>query len=121
MKIPLMPYFVGVPAQTAAFYGRRNSVVWLSSELQSASTHSLLLYGSEAIGKTSFLYHVQLILRDDGFLPVYFALGERPLNQLLNDLAQQILEQTGLDLPLPESSNAFRSHFLPDVQRHQVG
>ena len=117
MKIPLMPYVVGVPVQTAVFHGRQDVVAWLLSELKNSSTHSLLLHGSRAIGKTSLLLHLQSLLTDNGYASVYFELKERPLHHLLDDLAQQILEQADLDLSLPESANGFRSQFLPEVQR----
>ena len=117
MDSPLIPYTIGVPVKTADFYGRENTVAWIKSELKNASTHSLLLYGSRAIGKTSLLLQLQTILTANGYSPVYYALAERPLPELLDDLAQRILEQTDSDLPLPESPNAFRSQFLPDIQR----
>ncbi|MCB8945969.1 MAG: hypothetical protein H6658_19660 [Ardenticatenaceae bacterium] len=69
------------------------------------------------MGKSSLLRYLQDVLPAEGYTPVFFELGERPLDELLDDLAQQIIEQTGLDRPLPESSNDFRSYFLPEVDQ----
>lgn len=117
MESSLLPYNIGVPKETAAFFGREDTVAWLTSELKDASVHSLLLYGPCAIGKTSLLRYLQPILTAAGYLPVYFELAERPFDQLLDDLAQQIVEQADLNVPLPESANGFRNQFLPEVQR----
>ena len=116
MKIPLIPYVTDVPVAATAFYGRQDIVAWLSSEPEEASTRSFWLYGPPAIGKTSLLHYLQTTLADDDYVPIYCALMERPLTQLLHDLAQQILDQANLDLVLPESANEFCDHFLPQVQ-----
>jgi hypothetical protein len=116
MKLPLTPFVVGSTVEAASFLGRQDIVAWLSAELENSANYSFLLYGPRAIGKTSLLHYLQTTLAADAYLPIYYELGERPLDQLLKELSQQILEQTNLEVSLPESTDAFRSQFLPQVQ-----
>jgi hypothetical protein len=117
MEIPLNPFVVSSTVKAAPFFGRQDIVVWLITELENSDPHSVLLYGPRGIGKTALLHHLQTVLAsEDRYVPVYYGLVERPLDALLEDFAQQILAQTNLELPLPESTNDFRTQFLPQVQ-----
>ena len=117
MKIPSDPFVVGSTVEATSFLGRQDVAAWLSLELKDGAIPLFVLYGPRAIGKTSLLHYLQTSLAADAYVPVYYELADQPLDQLLNDLAQLILEQTNLELPLPESSSAFHPQFFPHVQQ----
>lgn len=120
---PVNPYVAGRPLkEESGFFGRADTVKWVTQELLNATTNALVLFGQRRIGKTTLLLHLERILARSDFFPVYFDLQDlatRPLDQVLLDLADAITERLGLDLPdfgtIDERGSFFRRSFLPHL------
>lgn len=122
MAQPVNPYVVGPPVGGKGFFGRREVLEWIAQWLSNPHSRSLVLFGQRRIGKTSVLLQLQRLLPADLFLPVYFDLhdqAERPLGEVLADVAGAIAEKTGLPLPKPDMFDDrglfFSRTFLPSV------
>jgi tetratricopeptide (TPR) repeat protein/8-oxo-dGTP pyrophosphatase MutT (NUDIX family) len=123
MTQPFNPYVAGRPLRKKrGFFGRKDTVKWVSQELLNLSTNALVLFGQRRIGKTTLLLQLERILATDDFLPVYFDLqdqAECPLDQVLVNLADVIAEHVGLELPhltsIDKRGNFFRRDFLPKL------
>jgi tetratricopeptide (TPR) repeat protein len=121
MKHPVNPYVAGPPLrEVGQFFGRTDTVRWVSQELLNPSTNALVLFGQRRIGKTTLLVQLEQILADGVFLPVYFDLqnhAKRPLSEVLVDLAEDVAERAKLPSPdLKATDNRgrfFRRDFLP--------
>jgi predicted AAA+ superfamily ATPase len=82
------PYFISGPVTTKeGFYGRKNTLNWVTTELNNPALKLLLLHGRRQVGKSSFLHYLAHTLPEDTFLTVYFALAPQPLDALTTDLA----------------------------------
>jgi DNA-binding winged helix-turn-helix (wHTH) protein len=119
------PYVAGAALLgSKGFFGRRDTLQWVQSELSNPATNSLVLYGQRRIGKTSLLMQIRRTLPGDRFLPVYFDLQDqasRPLAHVLADLADTVAEQAGMNPPrlefFDDSGRYFSQVFLPQLFR----
>jgi tetratricopeptide (TPR) repeat protein len=91
------------------------------------STNALVLFGQRRIGKTTVLLRLERTMPAESFLPIYFDLqdqAERPLAQVLAELADTLAEATGLDSPDPDKfddqGTFFHKRFLPQLN-HSLG
>lgn len=112
------PYIVGTPIPGSSyFYGRESLLKFVRDTLNPPRQRVVVLYGQRRIGKTSVLLELQRRLATD-YHPVYFDLmgqANRPLNLALYDIAEQIADTVGLDLPYEfREPRQFRS-FLDSV------
>jgi tetratricopeptide (TPR) repeat protein len=120
MSRPVNPYVAGAPLrEERGFFGRQDTLEWVTRELRNPATNALVLFGQRRIGKTTLLLQLQCNLPDDAFLPVYFDLQDqatRPLGQVLADLADTVAEQADLESPSPrvfdDQGRFFRRTFL---------
>jgi tetratricopeptide (TPR) repeat protein len=122
------PYVAGTPVRgDGGFFGRRDALDWVVQELNNPGTNALVLFGQRRIGKTTVLLRLERTMPAESFLPVYFDLqdqAERPLAQVLAELADTLAEATGLDSPDPDvfddQGTFFRKRFLPELH-HSLG
>lgn len=129
MTQPVNPYIAGRPLrEESGFFGREDTVKWVSQEFMNPATNALVLFGQRRIGKTTLLLQLERILAGDDFLPIYFDLqdqAERSLGQVLIDLADVVAGRVGLDLsnlgPVDEKGEFFRHDFLPQLYRNLEG
>ncbi len=121
MNQPINPYVTNTPLQEGgAFFGRQDTLDWVTQELCNPATSALVLIGQRAIGKTSLLRQLERTLPDDLFLPIYFDLqgqAARPLGQVLAGLAGALAKRVGLQSPGPnlfdDQGHFFSRTFLP--------
>ncbi|MCX7680913.1 MAG: tetratricopeptide repeat protein [Anaerolineae bacterium] len=116
------PYVAGPPVGGRGFFGRREVLEWIAQRLSNPLTRSLVLFGQRRIGKTSVLLQLYRLLPPELFLPVYFDLhdqAERPLGEVLAEIASAVAERAGLALPDPtlfdDRGLFFSRTFLPAV------
>lgn len=122
------PYVAGTPVRgDGGFFGRRDTIDWVIQELNNPGTNALVLFGQRRIGKTTVLLHLERSMPSESFLPVYFDLqdqAERPLAQVLAELADTLAEATGLDSPdadkFDDQGTFFLKRFLPQLN-HCLG
>lgn len=118
---PTNPYVAGAALrEEQGFFGRRDTLGRVERELRNPSTSALVLLGQRRIGKTSLLMRLEHTLPVQTFFPVYFDLqdqAERPLAQVLADLADTAAEKAALDVPSPDAfddaGRFFQRVFLP--------
>lgn len=117
------PYVAGAPLRGGiGFFGRRDTLEWVSRELHNPATNALVLFGQRRIGKTSLLLQLQRELPSGGFLPVYFDLQDqtrRALGAVLADLADTLAESVGMEGPsrkdFDDQGHFFEREFLPQA------
>lgn len=114
--LPLNPYIAGKSlAGDSGVFGRQDIFDLVETEL---ARSAIVLFGQRRIGKTSILRQLQRRLREP-FIPVYFDLmdrAEKPMGQLLADLAQLMAQGAGrpdLHSPIDDTGEEFRQRFLP--------
>jgi tetratricopeptide (TPR) repeat protein len=123
MTQPINPYIAGNPLRDErGFFGRQDTLQWVSQELHNPTTNALVLAGPRRIGKTSLLLQLERILPKSSFLPIYVDLQDKakhPLQHLLSELATKIAKSINWQLPNPESFDDeglfFRGSFLPQL------
>ena len=123
---PQNPYIAGLPIRNKDdFFGREELIKSIQKELLNPSMKILVLYGQRRIGKTSIQLQLREELNKESYLPIYFDLqdwAERPLGQLLFELARQTIEfiDPALNVGNPNNyDNAgkyFQSNFIPRVK-----
>lgn len=133
------PYIVGAALrELEGFFGRQDILNWVSSELMSIHTNSLVLYGQRRVGKTTILMQLCRYLPSRNFFPVYFDLqyhANDSLDKVLLDLADAVADAVTGELrknnngiisgelavhkaeDFDNSGKYFRSTFLPDLYR----
>lgn len=119
------PYIVGNPIrEPEIFFGRRDILDWVSSELTNIHTNALVLYGQRRVGKTTILLQLRHSLPSEKFLPIYFDLqdqAKKRLGEVLADLADSAGSVVNLNEHKPENfdneGKYFRSVFLPDLYK----
>ncbi len=133
------PYIAGSALRASeGFFGRQDILNWVSSELMSIHTNSLVLYGQRRVGKTTILMQLCRYLPSRNFFPIYFDLqyhASDSLDKVLSDLAEAVADAVSDELKKNNASivsgelnvhkaedfdNAgkyFRSTFLPDLYR----
>ncbi len=129
MTMQVNPYVAGNPLRgERGFFGRADTVKWVSQGLLNPTTNALVLFGQRRIGKTTLLLQLERILTGDDFFPIYFDLQDqatRPLGQVLVDLADIAAERAGLALPELEVSDdrgrSFQRDFLPRLYQGLKG
>jgi len=136
---PSNPYIAGSALRASeGFFGRQDILNWVSSELMSIHTNSLVLYGQRRVGKTTILMQLCRYLPSRNFFPVYFDLqyhANDSLDKVLSDLADAVADAVSDELKKNKESivtgelavhraedfdntgKYFRSTFLPDLYR----
>jgi tetratricopeptide (TPR) repeat protein len=122
------PYIIGHPiTDPKLFFGRENLFQFIEDNLKQ-DTKVILLHGQRRIGKTSVLCQIPNFVAQDEFIFVLFDLqdkGNLPLNVILQDLAEKIVDQvcnrlnisTSLpQIPIIDKTNTFSDIFLPIIQ-----
>jgi len=123
MSPPVNPYIAGNPLWgDHGFFGRADILQWVENELSNPGTNALVLFGQRRVGKTSVLLRLQRSLPISAFQAVYYDLQDqatKPLGDVLEDLADAIYNQLGLDLPhgidFDNSWRSFQREFLPRI------
>lgn len=118
------PYIAGNPISGGnGFFGRSDIFREVLQVLRHPQHNAIVLYGQRRIGKTSVLYQLeQQLATTQEFTPVYFDLqdkADKPLNQVLAELAQKIAHVVGLAAPdtalFDAEGEYFRQQFLPQA------
>jgi tetratricopeptide (TPR) repeat protein len=120
---PRNPYIAGNPLNSSrGFFGREDVFREVETVLSSPDQNSIVLFGQRRIGKTSILLNLQSRLPSPPFVPVYFDLmdnARKSLAEVLNNIAQVIVQQVGLNYSLTsnfdKNGRDFRTKFLPQV------
>ena len=119
-KLLVNPYKPGPPIKGNDFYGRSELLNQVLQELRRSNV--ILLQGQRRIGKSSFLHQMNVILKNEEFLPVLF-----DIQRYVNDTFPQFQEHLALaianelQLPVPNSaefeskSAMFTEIWLPKV------
>jgi len=123
MAQPVNPYVAGSPLRDEkGFFGRQDTLKWVSQELCNPTTNALVLAGQRRIGKTSLLLQLERTLPSDVFLPIYFDLQDkatRSLDNVLAELAGRIARRINWQLPDPDAfddqGHFFQYSFLPQL------
>ena len=123
MTQPVNPYVVGNPLRgEKGFFGRQDTLEWVSRELRNPGTNALVLAGQRRIGKTSLLLQLERTLSSDYCLPLYFNLQDKaghPLGQVLAALAGKVAKRTGCKAPdadaFDDQGQFFQHTFLPQL------
>ncbi len=123
MTRPINPYVAGSPLRgDKGFFGRQDTLEWVSRELCNPNTNALVLAGQRRIGKTSLLLQFERTLSSDHFLPLYFDLQDKagqPLGQVLAALARKIARRVGCEAPdadaFDDQGRSFQHTFLPQI------
>jgi tetratricopeptide (TPR) repeat protein len=121
MTQPVNPYIAGSPlGNEKGFFGRQDTLKWVSQELHNPATNALVLAGQRRIGKTTILLQLERNLSSDVFLPLYFNLQDKatlPLGCVLADLAGRVARRINWQLPDPDAfddqGHFFQCSFLP--------
>jgi len=121
MTQPVNPYVVGSPLrEEKGFFGRQDTLTWVSRELRNPGTNALVLAGQRRIGKTSLLLQLERTLSGGHFLPLYFNLQDKashPLGQVLAALASKVAKRVGCEAPdtdaFDDQGYFFQHTFLP--------
>lgn len=117
------PYIAGNPLTgREGFFGRKDLLDWVSTELLNTNTNALVLYGQRRVGKTTLLLQLQKYLPRDRFFPVYFDLQDQSQKRLGKVLAD-LVDAAGSGINLREydtkdfddEGKYFRSVFLSDL------
>ncbi len=118
------PYIVGnpIPAKsTALFKGRRELAEKLVTNLRSDNYPTLVLHGPRRMGKTSFLLHLQNLLRGwSNYIPIFLSGQEAGLRQndatfcymLARTIHRQIGQRTGHQIERPNLESYQAAPFL---------
>lgn len=118
------PYIAGNPISGGnGFFGRSDILREVMQVLRHPQHNAIVLYGQRRIGKTSVLYQLeQQLATTQEFTPVYFDLqdkADKPLSQVLAELAQKIAHVVGLAAPdttlFDAEGEYFRQQFLPQA------
>lgn len=112
------PYIVGTPIPGPNyFFGRDSLLTFVRDTLNPPQQRVVVFYGQRRIGKTSLLLELQRQFTED-YHPVYFDLmgqANRPLSLALYEIAEQIAETLGLDLPEEFNDSRQFRFFLDSV------
>ncbi|NEO40988.1 MAG: ABC transporter substrate-binding protein [Moorea sp. SIOASIH] len=129
LTVPINPYIIGRPIDEndpELFWGRRSLFRFIEDNLRN-KTKVIILYGQRRIGKSSLLRYIPKSVNLDNFAFVPFDLesySHKPLGQVLEELATEILDSLELDspdIPLPDrialdtDPSLFYKQFLPQV------
>jgi len=117
------PYRVGSPLRgEEEFFGRQDTLTWVSRELRNPGTNALVLAGQRRIGKTSLLLRLERTLSGEYFLPLYFDLQNKashPLSRVLAALTSKIVRRAGCEMPdieaFDDEGRFFQHIFLPQL------
>ncbi len=122
MSFPTNPYIAGEPVgHTTAFVGREDVLREVLHILRHPTHNAITLFGQRRIGKTSILQWLEVHLPEQGpYRAVYFDLmgwAGRPLEAILQGLAQAIARDLNLPLPdlAPPVQESFRTTWLPQA------
>ncbi len=106
------PYIIGRPIHDPEnFFGRKKLFEFINANLEN-DQKTILLFGQRRIGKSSILSQLSKSIQQDKYFFVIFDLqdkGNLPLNDVLYDLAEKIIES--LDLSSPEIQLPLRAEF----------
>src|SRR5688572_4417253 len=100
----LNPYIAGNPlGGPTGFFGREDIFREVMQALRHPQSNAIVLYGQRRIGKTSVLLQLERQLAATGeYTSVYFDLqdkADKPLNEVLYELAQRISGTIGQPVP----------------------
>lgn len=83
MRQPINPYIAGPPLWDAQdFFGRQDTLKWVVGQLHKPTTNALLLFGQRRIGKTSFLFQLEISPRERSAVALRAAIWQPTLSSV---------------------------------------